>query len=69
MAKHISQHCFLGILCIALVLASGPTPGYSCYYPTFCPSFGYCDLRCRAAGFIRGVCTDIEGSISCCCMK
>ncbi|KEH33806.1 hypothetical protein MtrunA17_Chr3g0097991 [Medicago truncatula] len=69
MAKHISQYCLLGILCIVLILASGPTPGDSCNQPTLCDSYADCDVECRHIGFHRGVCTDIQGTISCCCMS
>ncbi|KEH33804.1 LCR-like protein [Medicago truncatula] len=65
MAKHISQYCLLGILCIALVLTSGA----SCDDPVICESYAGCDLWCRATfGYNRGVCTDIPGTLSCCCM-
>ncbi|AES70217.1 hypothetical protein MtrunA17_Chr3g0098091 [Medicago truncatula] len=70
MAKHISHYCLLAILCIALVLTSGPTPGLSnCEFPSLCDSYDNCDFKCRDIGFHRGVCTDIEGTESCCCMS
>ncbi|AES70223.1 hypothetical protein MtrunA17_Chr3g0098101 [Medicago truncatula] len=70
MAKHISQYCLLAILCIALVLTLGPTPSLSnCIYPMLCDSFVICDARCRGFGFLRGVCSDFPGTMSCCCVQ
>ncbi|KEH33803.1 hypothetical protein MtrunA17_Chr3g0097971 [Medicago truncatula] len=69
MAKHIFQYCLLGILCIALVLASGPTPGLSeCDFPTLCDTIAICDANCRKIGFHKGMCTQIGLVTTCCCM-
>ncbi|KEH33805.1 LCR [Medicago truncatula] len=69
MSKPISQYCLLGILYIALVLASGPTPGLSdCYYPTICDSQAICDTRCRGMQYQRGLCIEFP-PLTCCCAK
>ncbi|RHN67014.1 hypothetical protein MtrunA17_Chr3g0098071 [Medicago truncatula] len=65
MAKHISQYCLLGIFCIALVLASGPTPGSSlCNNKHFlCDNPDNCLATCHVLLFRIGECFDNL----CCC--
>ncbi|KEH22847.1 LCR [Medicago truncatula] len=74
MAKYISQYFLLGLLCIALVLASGPTPSLSndphidqtdrpCIAAYHCSENGNCDKLCREIGYKGGDCNPGY----CCC--
>ncbi|AES70213.2 transmembrane protein, putative [Medicago truncatula] len=62
MAKHISQYCLLGIFCIALVLASGPTPGSSlCNNKHFlCDNPDNCLATCHFYFCKRGCNKDLQ---------
>jgi len=54
---------------VNFIFVAGPTPGLSsCYVPTLCDTFANCDAMCRKAGFPRGMCTEIELILTCCCM-
>ena len=53
---------------VNFIFVAGPTPGDSCDDPTICESYAGCNLACRTINYNRGVCTDIVGTISCCCM-
>ncbi|AES70211.1 hypothetical protein MtrunA17_Chr3g0098021 [Medicago truncatula] len=64
MAKHISQYFLLGILCIVLVLALGPTPVLSqCIWPGMCLGPAICDARCKFLLRPGGRCL---GFVCCC---
>ncbi|AES70209.1 hypothetical protein MtrunA17_Chr3g0098011 [Medicago truncatula] len=72
MAGHISQYFLLGILCIALVLASGSKiPSLSeCVVPTPCVNPNSCNAECSTSGYQRGVCLYFppQHSWLCCCV-
>ncbi|AES70215.1 hypothetical protein MtrunA17_Chr3g0098081 [Medicago truncatula] len=66
MAKYIFQYFLFGVLCIALVLASGPTPVLSfCFNnnPWYCDNPDFCKSMCHGLLFTKGVC---DGHICCC---
>ncbi|RHN67013.1 hypothetical protein MtrunA17_Chr3g0098051 [Medicago truncatula] len=68
MAKHISQYCLLGILCIVLVLAlAGPTPRSSLCLnnnPSLCDNPSNCFATCHVLLFRKGECVNHI----CCCL-
>ncbi|KAE9621232.1 hypothetical protein Lalb_Chr01g0011571 [Lupinus albus] len=67
MAFGIYQQFFIGILCIALVLASGPAvisanPSTDCI--GVCIGIKDCDSNCIKMGYKKGVICNLH---SCCC--
>ncbi|KAK7338814.1 hypothetical protein VNO77_19446 [Canavalia gladiata] len=65
MPFHICRPFFFGILCIALVLTSGPA---TCDFDVECigPCGPDCKQACRNRGDLGGGCVGIVG---CCCTK
>jgi len=53
---------------VNFIFVAGSTPDLTgCFYPTFCDGFANCNAKCREMGFLRGVCADLPGTMSCCC--
>ncbi|KAK7338773.1 hypothetical protein VNO77_19404 [Canavalia gladiata] len=70
MVFHVYRPFFFGILCIALVLTSGPATCLDLFPPMPIECIGPCAIRCNERCVSRGnLVGDCYGTLQCCCRK